>query len=440
MLGIRFAHTPATVLTESAKLAAQGTALYAPTTRARVAARLRHAVRAGLINPGEVQDALTGEGCADHGIDRLGRKLAQRVRALAPHVPRLPADKRAPFDPTYDNQDMRESLRTCAVEFIQAGIADAQAIRTALPKGGAAIAAALRDAALSYSRQRLAATLAACGLDSAAGQLAWGVIPALCVNAVTKEDRASVIMYCNDTQGCGFSATCMSMSDTAPGAVLLSRALDSFKLQALCIIAPHNVSSEGFLGSQLFADLEAYCSEAVGPDGTVTLRDDLVEHLDHEYGMDANDPNMRQTLIKALCFFHTSKGRFERFASPNRAAAALRAHAATSRNRAARKALESIATLLDLNAQLAKRARPVQAVAMDEDYFMVGAHVVMAPFTGFEERTIEDVHNENMNTGCGGDVRVSGDTGVAAFTLAVEESCLITVLDRLLLNYSKAVA
>jgi len=435
---IRFAHLDAGLLATTADTATAALPLYQPTVRARIAARLRTAVEAGLITPSAVVAATAKPGGGDHGLAALGTRLQRKFRSMARIRPALPADLSPPFDPLYESAEMRRALHCWGTALLGMGAIKPSVVASSLKKGGRALTEAISDACASYASRSLSDLYTACGIAAAgSSDPLWLVRPAWIVLQQTSAPMDSVVSFPYDNT---FTATQTLLTVDDAGAMLLFGALTTIRLRTLSLICPQEVGSEGFMGSMFLADLEMYAGEAVLADGTVTLCDDLLEHLENEHGIERDDEDVLDGVRKALRFMARRESLIPRFKSPASAVKALRAFASTLDNEAAANAMRGIASLITLNDKAGRSfTEAVSIESLEEESWGVGMHVVCADLTGFEDQAIDDVHEMNMNNGSEGGLIVQAPSAESAYRLAVREASVITVLSTLISAYAEAV-
>lgn len=437
---IRFAHLHAGLLATAADTASTALPLYHPTVRARIASRLRAAVEDGLISPSAVVAAVSKPGGVDHGLAALGTRLQRKFRSMVRICPSLPAGLAPPFDPMYESAEMRRALQCWGTTLLGMGAIRPSVVASSLKKGGRALTEAITEACTSYASGSLSDLYSACGIAASTPDAAdplWVVRPTWLVLQQTSAPMDSVVSFpYNNT----FTATQTALTVDDAGSMLIFGALPTVRLRTLSLICPQEVGSEGFMGSMFLADLETYAVEAVLADGTVTLCDDLLEHLENEHGIERDDEDALDSVRKALRFMARRESLIPRFKSPAAAVKALRAFASTLDNEAAANAMRGIASLITLNDKADRSfTEAVSIESLEEESWGVGMHVVCADLTGFEDRTIDDVHEMNMSSGSEGGLVVQASSAEFAYRLAVREASVITVLSTLISNYAEAV-
>ena len=435
---IQFAHLSSGVLTASANQATDALPLYTPRNRARIAARLRTAVESGHLKSSDVTLALAQPLEADHAVAALGARLQKRFRAMSRGRPSLPVDLIPPFDPVYESDEMRRVLKVWGNALLDMGAIKADTIRSAVHAGGRALAEAITSSCSTYAKRSLADLYTACGVtQSTNDRPIWIAIPAWLELIEPAAAIEAVLSLPNDYS---FTATMTTLTEKDAGAMLLFGALSTLRLRTLTLVTPEELGSEGLVGSTFFADIESYVGDCVQPDGTVVLTDDFLEHMNQEYGIERSDEVGLARLKKMLSFIARKDEVIPSFKSAQAAIKSLRQYASTLDNAAASAALLGVASLISLNEKAAQHSLKdaVSVETMDEEAYVSGMHILTADLTGYEESTLDDLHEMNMQVGSQGGVFVQSTSAAASLSLAVREASVITVLSTLISAYAEA--
>lgn len=442
MYPISLAHLSQSALDASALLVAEAVPRYKPAERARIAARLRHHVDAGLLRPAVVQKAFQrGVLGSDAALARIGGKLLRKMRALAPVRLVLPVQITAPYDPRYENDDMRAALRLWGATLLEHRVVAPEHVREALGQSAYQLVNVLREACRAYAADQLARTFAACGvpaLPQAHATPRWEAMPA-CLYGITQErDPSSVFLLPDESDSySSFTANRLSIGMGHPDTGVLCAAIAAFRLRLIYLSAPHQGIDHGvFGGGQMLEDIAAYAGDASQADGSVVLPDDLLEQMEMEYGWERGDPDTIEKLTRCVKFLGAYKSAFPHYKSPRAAIRALRQHAANRPTDHGSAALEGIAALLAFTDRTGRVVvDDLVQEPLDEECYATALHVVTADLTGLEDGMVGDLEQVQMETGSEGGSVISAPDVWKAYELCVREACVITVLSHFLTSY-----
>ncbi|ODU52040.1 MAG: hypothetical protein BGO50_10740 [Rhodanobacter sp. 67-28] len=449
MFPLASAHVPADILEGAQGMAGASIAQYQRGTRARIAAALRRQLREGRVPPTDVQ-SIFAQGIAgtDTAIKRLGQTLVRQSIAAVGTLPTLgKAALRLPGNPQYDNPAVRAGIRHWGERLLRAGAITPNGLARALKRGGATPTVALRGAAAAYADRELARWFERFGgppRRKLYDKPFWQVMPAtLCWQGPDGECPSVVLVPEEACTGRSYTETCLDFDMDHPDASAICGLISRWPCHALSVLAPHEFVAEGYLGSGLFwDDLMSYRKEVVATDGTITLTDELLEHMEMEHGHDRNDPDSIELLTRAMAFLVRRPERIPTCATRAVATKALRRRLKHQPNGESRVALDALWRLGDALAERIGAGRKTfDASALSEESYGAGLHIVKANLCGLEDQVLDDHERMTWEVGCDGTVGATavGDTDAwEVFELCVAEACGITVMSSLLSRYNEA--
>lgn len=447
MFPLKSAHLTADVLQGAQGMATGSLALYSHPTRANIAAALRRQVREGLVPARDVRRIFAaGIAGTDGQVRELGKQLASNAHGRLSELPRLTkASTRSPFNPKYDDPQVRTGIAYWGSAFVRAGAISPGSLGRALSRGGANPTLALRGAGEAYGKRVLSDMFARYGCEPRTKvyrEPFWQVLPAILYGMVG-DDAPAVVMAAGPASGnCSFTMSSLDFDMDHADAPLLCALISKWPCHALTLLAPHEFVGDGYLGNgQFWEDVDSYRTELLDKRGNVTLTDDFLEHMQMEYGYDREMAEDRETLERCVRFVAKRKARMTDYKSRHAVGKALRRHLKSHRNDPAKVVLDS---LLRLSEEVSGQLVDVRALStvepLCEEGYGSGLHIVKANFCGIEDRILDEHERMTWETGSDGSIGVTPTDAEPwkVFELCVVEACAITVMSYLITQFNEA--
>ena len=437
---ISFAHLPADVLTRASTTASDAVPLLSPDQRRKAARRLAHAVRSGQVPASAVRAAL-GErkatATADHGFARAAVLSMKAWKRRLAKLPTLPECLAAPFDPSWSDPARKAAAVKWTSALVRQGVLHANEVDACLSTRVGAqrvIDAAIRRA-VDAEMTRLASAVGLPAAEAAADPL-WAICPAYLTDLDAEACAGAVLYPATPDESFAYN---FPLTIDHHGFANVSRAIGALRMQTLFLVAPHEVCTEGFSGSMLYADLESYESEAIDADGNVHLEDDLIEHMMNEYGFDvAGDEETRVRVERMFQFIRMQRTHFAKIGTPAKEIAGIRAAARSAPTPSVRGALETLARLLALAPTRTASSPDIEVESLSEESYLSGALVLSADLAGSEAQVLEDICQINMQVGSSMESLLDGPDLGAVVAVALREIAFTTVLATVLTHYAGA--
>jgi len=432
---IRFAHVPESALRSAGLAVRSAVPVLSRADRHLAARRLSQAARSGTIPRGALRDLLKTSGdMRDAPFVRIASNAARRLRRTMSPLPRLPDDLRAPADPAWMDPKRREHAASWLRVMVEAGwLPPAQLSRCLHSLHDASDV--VRSSIDQLVQSSVDDLLRQIGIapDSSDVRL-WSLVPAFLTGV--EQDRGAELIV-DFAHGEEQFAVMSQLRADDYGFVEFCRAFETVRLPTLALILPQEVCSEGVLGSYFFTDVEAYVEDAVGQDGTITLSDDLLEHLESEYGMEVTNGEAREGIERLIRFLATKATTFRAVKSKKEGVDLLRATAAAAPTPALQQCLGSLAELLAL-APSRKDSGQVMCEALDEEACCAGTLVLVGDLSGMEGGALDDIYDHHMQTGSTMATILSAPDKGELLRVAVADAAFTTVLSTVLHQLSGA--
>lgn len=374
--------------------------------------------------------------CMDGAFIGAAVSAARTRRRRVGKLPALPRQLHTPFDPTWADPARREAVAGWLAELVRDGFLLPNEVRPSLTDSNAARAVfgSAWDRAVDAEVARLTRAIGLAPDDVCTPHL-WRACPGPLTGLEVSACPGVVLYPCGPHDEFAIG---LPLDGTHYGVAPVFRALGAIRLPVLTLVAPQWVCAEGFLGSMLYADLEAYTDEVVGEDGSVQFPDGLVQHLANEYGIDVGtDGDERARIGKLLRFLASRPSTYADAKSVRQGSRLVRDAANSAPTPAIREALLHIVALLGLAPQQTDD-QPVTSEPLDEDGYCHGTLVFTAELGGYEEMVVDDICSLNMEVGCSMASKLDGNSRPEVLRLAVADCAFTTVLATVLTRYAGA--